>query len=67
MNRFAVIIMSFTGEDFVTSCKSTGIIVFKNIGVFSVINIVSNFFYYSGLLFCIGVPTTIAGIIANNV
>jgi hypothetical protein len=67
MNRFAVIIMSFTGEDFITSCKSTGIIIYKNVGVFAIITIVSNFFYYSGLLLCIGVPTTIAGIIASNI
>lgn len=67
MNRFAVIIMSFTGEDFVTSCKSTGIIIFKNLGVFSVITIVSNFFYYSGLLLCTGIPTTIAGIVVSNI
>lgn len=67
MNRFAVIIMSFTGEDFVTSCKSTGIIIFKNLGVFSVITIVSNFFYYSGLLLCAGIPTALTGIIVSNI
>lgn len=65
MNRYAVILMSFTGEDFITSCKSTGVLIFKNIGVFSVLSIVSAFFYYSGIFLCTGIPTAIAGAIAN--
>lgn len=67
MNRLAVIIMAFTGEDYITACKSTGVIVYNNLAVFAIITIITNFFYWSGMLTCIGIPTAIAGVIVDNI
>lgn len=60
MNRLGVIIMSFTGEDYITSCKSAAIVVWNNLAVFAVVSIVSNFFYYTLLIICTAVPTAIS-------
>jgi hypothetical protein len=56
---------ALTGEDFVTSAKSAGVLVLTNLGLFSVVDTVSGFMFFTGILFSLGIPTIVGTIIIH--
>lgn len=63
MNHYAVIGMAFTGENYFTSAKRAGVLIFSNLGLFATVDIIQAFFFYVSLLICMGIPTAVGAII----
>jgi hypothetical protein len=60
LNHFAIIVMSYTGEQFIDSAKTAGVVIFSNAGLFVVLDSVNAFIFFTGLLFTTLVPTLIS-------
>jgi hypothetical protein len=66
LNHFAIIVMSFTGQDFVDSAKTAGVLVFSHVELFAMLSSVSGFLVFSGILFLTGVPTLFSVLISKQ-
>jgi hypothetical protein len=59
LNHYAIIIMSLTGQGFVDSAKTGGIIIFSHPALFGSLGSVSGFIVLSGILFLTILPTVV--------
>lgn len=57
LNHNAVIVMSVTGESYINSAKSAFSLIFENLGLFWVVDFISDLVKFFGILVCVGIPT----------
>lgn len=63
MNHYAVIMTALTGEDFVNSAKSAGVLIFSNMGLFTIVEMIDSFLVCLCLIVCVGVPTLLCEVV----
>lgn len=66
LNHYATISMAFTGQGYIASAKNAGLLIFSNLGLFVTVDIITAFFFYVGVIVCIGIPTAVSAVILLN-
>lgn len=59
LNHYTVIMMSITGESYIDGAKSTMGLLWKELGLMSITNIICNFLVIWGLIISVGIPCII--------
>lgn len=67
LNHYATISMAFTGQGYIQSAKSAGLLIFSNLGLFVTVDIITAFFFYVAVIVCIGIPTAVSAVIFANI
>lgn len=63
LNHYATISMAFTGQGYIASAKTAGLLIFSNIGLFTTVDIITAFFFYAAVIVCIGIPTALSAVL----
>ena len=56
LNHFTVILMALTGEGYIEGAKSTMGLLWKELGLLNITNIICNFLVFWGLILSVGIP-----------
>lgn len=64
MNRYAVIMMAYTGDSFCGSAKDAAIILFQNFDLFAVVNTALSSYILLGNFFIVGLSMLVGGLYA---
>lgn len=60
LNHFGIIVMTYTGEGFVDSAKTAGVVILSNFELFTVLNSITGFIFMMGILFMTAIPTIVS-------
>lgn len=63
LNHYATISMAFTGQGYISSAKTAGLMIFTNLGLFATVDIISAFFFYVAVIVCVGIPTAVSAVL----
>lgn len=63
LNHYATISMAFTGQGYISSAKTAGLLIFNNLGLFATVDIISAFFFYVAVIVCVGIPVAISAVL----
>lgn len=63
LNHYATISMAMTGQGYIASAKTAGLLIFNDVALFATVDIISGFLFYGGIIFCVGIPTILSVVI----
>lgn len=66
LNHYATISMAYTGQGYIDSAKSAGVLIFNNLGLFATVDFITGFFFYGSFILCVGFPTALSGILCYS-
>lgn len=65
LNHYATLSMSFTGQGYIDSAKTAGLLIFNNGALFGVIDTVTRLLVFSAVVVCVALPAFISALVMN--